>query len=308
MGAKKPIASLCILFYNQEKFVKDAVEGALSQTFDDCEIILSDDHSTDRTLELIKDVVSNYHGNKTIIINENDHNLGLVPHVNKIIFEKSHGDFILLTGGDDISLPNRVDDTVRLFYANPKISMVTLSAIIIDEQGLEMSRHLSDNELTYYTDKEYLRSTSLGAGNNAMAYRRDVLLTYGPLSNDCQTEDSTLRFRSILQGPILSSNIIGLKYRIHNNNISIGNRVYKLKSHEIAEQYRRDLAKQKGNMPISLYNLLCKKINYYEDFREISFKQTKITNNILDKYRFRLLHLLLRKIYHFNIEIYNLKK
>ena len=307
-SAYKPLASLCVLFYNQEMFVDEAIDGALSQSYDNCEVILSDDCSSDRTYEHILKKVANYHGDKTIIINRNEKNIGLVPHVNKIIYEISNGDFILLTGGDDISLPNRVDDTVRLFQENSNISMVTLSAIVIDEKGKEKSRNLTHDRLTYLTDKDYLCSTSMGAGNNAMAYRRDILFTYGRLSEDCQTEDSTLRFRSILQGPILSSSIIGLKYRIHSNNISIGNRVYRLKSHEIAEQYRRDLVLQKEQLSSLLFNLLQKKINYYESYRKISAKQVKKTGSLLKKNLYRLQHLVLRKVYNLNVSIYNLKK
>lgn len=44
MNSQGPLASLCLFFYNQENFVEEAIDGALSQTYDNCEIILSDDH------------------------------------------------------------------------------------------------------------------------------------------------------------------------------------------------------------------------------------------------------------------------
>lgn len=295
MGAKKPIASLCIIFYNQEEFVKDAVEGALSQTFDDCEIVLSDDHSSDRTLDLIKDVVSNYHGNKTIIINENDHNLGLVPHVNEVIYHISSGRYIFLTGGDDISLPNRVEEGVKYFENNPNLSMVTFSTIYINKDNEEIGRHLEvTDRYINIGDKSYLCSASFMAGLPGQGFRRDILEEYGPMG-DAQTEDSVLRFRSLLKGTILCSSVVGLKYRVHNNNISSTNRIYNLKTQKIAEQYKKDLCLQKNYISHNLYSLLERKIDFYIVYRRISEKQNK--GKIFVNWYYRLEHFFLRK-YH----------
>ena len=301
MGAKKPIASLCIIFYNQEEFVKDAVEGALSQTFDDCEIVLSDDHSSDRTLEFIKDVVSNYHGNKTIIINENDHNLGLVPHVNEVIYRISSGRYIFLTGGDDISLPNRVEEGVKYFENNPNLSMVTFSTIYINKDNEEIGRHLEETDrYINISDKSYLCSSSFMAGLPGQGFRRDILEEYGPMG-DAQTEDSVLRFRSILKGPILCSSIVGLKYRFHNNNISSPNRIYNFKTQKIAEQYKRDLEVQKNKISHSLYDILNKKISFYKSYRIFSEKQ--YNNKAYFNWYYRLILFLLRKSYELQVLI-----
>lgn len=300
----KPLVSLCVLFYNQENFVDEAIDGVLSQTYENCEVILSDDCSTDSTYEHILNKVSNYSGNKKIIVNRNEKNVGLVPHVNRLIYTLSHGTYIILTGGDDISLPNRVMNTVELFLSNPNASMVTLSCVIIDKSGKEKSTRISKDRLICCTDQDYLRHSSMWIGNLAMAYRRDILLSYSPLSDDCQTEDSTLRFRSMLKGPILDSSIVGIKYRVHGNNISIGNLKYKLKSHEIAEQYRKDLLANINCISSKTYRILQKKIDYYERFREISSKQALSNNNILTKFSNRIKHYLLRKLYHVNVSIY----
>lgn len=302
MGAKKPIASLCIIFYNQEEFVKDAVEGALSQTFDDCEIVLSDDHSSDRTLEFIKDVVSNYHGNKTIIINENDHNLGLVPHVNEVIYRISSGRYLFLTGGDDISLPNRVEEGVKYFESNPNLSMVTFSTIYINKDNEEIGRHLEETDrYINISDKSYLCSSSFMAGLPGQGFRRDILEEYGPMG-DAQTEDSVLRFRSLLKGTILCSSVVGLKYRFHNNNISSINRIYNLKTQKIAEQYKKDLRLQKENISQSLYTVLERKIDFYIAYRNISEKQNNRTQFVI--WFYRLEHFFLRKCHELRVLLF----
>lgn len=298
MVAKKPIASLCIVFYNQEEFVKEAVEGALSQTFDDCEIILSDDHSTDRTLERIQEVVSNYHGNKRIIINEHDHNLGLVPHINEVIYQISSGRYIFLTGGDDISLPNRVKDGVEYFENNPDLSMVTFSTVYINENGDKIGGNFKkEDSIIKVTDKGYLCSDSFMAGMPGQGFRRDIIEEYGPMG-DCQTEDSVLRFRSIMKGPVLLSSKVGLKYRMHKNNISDPSRIYKVfDTNKIASQYRRDLTTQKNNIDSYIYNMLERKIEYYIKFRKISVKQSQKSMNVGIRFIYRVLHFLMRKNY-----------
>ena len=271
MDSNKPLVSLVIAFYNQENFVEDAVKGALSQTYDNLEIILSDDNSTDGTFEEIKKWTRDYNGKHKITINRNHHNLGLVPHVNKILFELSHGEYIFISGGDDISLSNRVEEGVKYFVNDNSISAITSSLIYIDGNGNEFKRMYLDKDIRYnIKNKNYLSSKSFMCGQGMLALKREVLDVFGPLNNDCQTEDSCLRFRALLVGDVVASSQYGVKYRVHGKNISIGNVVYKLKTHPIASQYRTDLEVVKNKIPQSLYMILKKKIVYFEVNRETS--------------------------------------
>ena len=110
-----PLVSLVILTYNQENFISEAINGALSQTYENLEIIVSDDCSTDDTYEIAKRTIENYAGDKKIFLYKNEKNMGLVPHVNKIFSQYVNGEYIALAGGDDISLPERIEKTVTLF-------------------------------------------------------------------------------------------------------------------------------------------------------------------------------------------------
>ena len=75
MNSDKPLATLFVVFYNQQDFVEDAVKGALSQTYENLEIIFSDDCSTDRTFDEIKKWTQEYAGSHKVIINRNEKNL-----------------------------------------------------------------------------------------------------------------------------------------------------------------------------------------------------------------------------------------
>lgn len=298
MNKNCPKASLCLFFYNQQDFVEEAIEGALSQTYDDLEIILSDDHSTDDTFNRIKKKVSEYQGDKTIIVNENQTNIGIVPHVNKIIYELSHGKYIFLTGGDDVSLPNRVADGVRYFEDNPNLSMVTFSYEFINEQSEVTGKIKLDEDILHYIDDyAYLASSGFMIGHLGQGFRRGILEEYGPMG-DCQTEDSVLRFRSIMKGPVLSSSKIGLRYRKHSNNISDPSRIYKFfQTNKIATQYKIDLERNKNLLDSSLYRILEQKIDYYIKYRKISEKLSERSLCSFLKYVYRGIHLFQRKKY-----------
>lgn len=264
---KYPLASLIVVFYKQEKFVKDTIEGALSQTYQNLEIILSDDNSPDNTFEEITKAVKDYQGPHKIIVNRNERNMGLVPHINKALFELSHGDYIFLNGGDDISLSERVERGVKAFEDNLEVAGVTFSRVIIDKNGKEIGKVEVNRDCLSVIDNDYLKKENFMAGASALSIRRSLLDIFGKLNDDCQTEDSVLRFRSLLVGGILCKMEFGLKYRVHENNISrsLGN----FKTELIAQQYKRDLEKVKGLISIQLYEALTNKIEFYCNYRRI---------------------------------------
>ena len=273
--SSKPLASLCIHFYNQEDFVEDTIKGALSQSYENLEIIISDDCSKDNTWANIKDIVTKYDGPHKIVLNRNERNMGLVPHVNKTMFELSHGEYIFLNGGDDISLPNRIEDGVNAFLMHQEVAAVTFSRIIINKQSIETGRKEVALEHIDIIDKDYLKKDTFMAGASALSFRRTLLETFGRLNDDCQTDDSVLRFRALLTGGILCKKEFGLKYRVHDNNISssLGN----FKTALIAKQYVRDLEKQRDNISNQIYVALINKINFYCKYRtcQVSCEQEK---------------------------------
>ena len=270
----KPLATLVVLFYKHEKFVEDTVAGALSQTYPNLEIIFSDDNSPDGTFEVLQKAVSDYHGPHKIILNRNEKNMGLVPHVNKLIFELSHGDYIFLNGGDDISMPERVALSVDYFQSDPSVTAVSGSYITIDKDGKEIGNGILDGDtLLRVDDRKYLKSDSFMTGGVALSIRKTVLEQFGMLGDDCQTEDSVLRFRSLLMGPALRSSKIFLKYRVHGSNIS--QNICNFSTRKIAAQYMADLNAAKDSISPELYRKLARKIRHYTQVRLLQEKECR---------------------------------
>jgi glycosyltransferase involved in cell wall biosynthesis len=58
----KTLVSYCIFTYNQEQYIEECIRGALSQTYENLEIIISDDFSTDQTFKIIQRIQKEYGG------------------------------------------------------------------------------------------------------------------------------------------------------------------------------------------------------------------------------------------------------
>ena len=105
--------TFAIAAYNQERFIKEAVEGAFAQTYSPLQIILSDDCSKDRTFQIMEQMAADYHGPHRLKLNQNLVRRSIGGHINRVA-ELSEGEMIVGAAGDDLSLPQR---TQRVFEA-----------------------------------------------------------------------------------------------------------------------------------------------------------------------------------------------
>lgn len=133
-----PLVSFCVLTYNQESYVAQAVKGALAQTYEPLEIVISDDNSTDRTVEIIDQLVHDYksHGGRhQIVFNRNQVNVGVMRNV-QLTLSLAKGVFCVMDAGDDISLPERTSEVMRLWTeGGRKAACVIHDVFAIDPQG-----------------------------------------------------------------------------------------------------------------------------------------------------------------------------
>ena len=214
--AERSLVTFALFTYNQEDYVLEAVEGALNQSYSPLEIIISDDCSTDRTFDLIQGLVDEYEGPHTVRLNRNPENIGIVPHVNKIL-SMIHSDYVVIAAGDDVSYPNRVDLIVQVFQGQ-RCSAVYSAAdkvnddgdIIGDVQFSQTSVHRNDFSLgspAYY-----------GAG---AAYSMQIVKRYGLVPCDVRNEDANLMWKALFCEGLAYTNERLLSYRIHEDNFTI---------------------------------------------------------------------------------------
>ncbi len=141
-----PKVSVVMCVYNDEDYIREAVDSILNQTFRDFEFIIVNDGSTDRTPEILRS-----YDDSRIILLDNEKNIGISGSMNRGL-KIARGEYIAHLGGDDISLPERLEKQVRFLDENPDIGFISSSAILIDKNGKEIKQSILATE-----DKE-LRS------------------------------------------------------------------------------------------------------------------------------------------------------
>lgn len=218
----KPLVSLTVICYNAEKFILEAIQGALSQTYTPLEIIFSDDASTDNTFAIIEKEVSQYDGPHSIILNKNSQNLGIGKHVSKVWFDIANGDWIIVSAGDDVSLPHRVQRLMEI--ANPSVGAIHHNNIPIDEFSNEIplkKEFLPNIELFNKNSVDELIRHNEWLKGATMCLNKQMLLKYGPINPDVVNEDNVLAYRAQHFGQIIYLNERLIKYRVHKSSVTM---------------------------------------------------------------------------------------
>jgi glycosyltransferase involved in cell wall biosynthesis len=209
------LASFVVLFHNQHKYVREAIEGAFSQTYSPLEIILSDDCSTDGSFETMEQLSRAYRGPHKLLLNRNTKNLGICNHVN-FVFGLTKGQVFITAGGDDVSLPDRSAALMAAFDCNPSWYSVV--------SGVSLCGEMSGIQRPFYRQRRLslfeLCLEPPPPRGCAAAYRRKVFANFPPLSGDCQAEDMPLSFRAGLIGIAGSIPDILVKYRVSSSSLS----------------------------------------------------------------------------------------
>jgi len=107
--------SIIIPVYNGEKYLKEAIDSALNQTYKDIEVIVIDDGSTDKTTAILKDSVVRLHGK----VRMHATNRGTAAALNTGI-ELAQGDYIKWLSADDVLLPQAIESMMWFVLADSR--------------------------------------------------------------------------------------------------------------------------------------------------------------------------------------------
>jgi glycosyltransferase involved in cell wall biosynthesis len=130
ISGHNPAISVILSVCNGAKYLPEAVESILNQSFEDFEFILIDDGSVDGTTELLQSY-SKRDSRIRLIIQEN---VGLTKSLNRGI-KIARGEFIARMDGDDIAMPDRLEKQIERFYKEPSLVMLGSDVTLIDEIG-----------------------------------------------------------------------------------------------------------------------------------------------------------------------------
>jgi glycosyltransferase involved in cell wall biosynthesis len=196
----RPLVTFMLIAYNQERFIREAVEGAFSQTYSPLEIILSHDCSKDRTFEIMKEMAAGYHGPHTVIVRRNETNQGIAGHINKIM-EVASGEIVVAAAGDDISLPERTNTIVEAYIQSEGKALSLFSDIIdINEIGQPIFRRKSGKKPSFGILE--MASRQVSVSGNSHAWHRKLFDLFGPINPIAIQEDVVIPFRACLIGEV----------------------------------------------------------------------------------------------------------
>lgn len=213
----KPLVTFALFTYNQEKYIRQAVEAAMAQEYDPIEIIISDDCSDDNTFKIIKEISNKYQGLKTLIINRNEINIGISNHVNKIL-EISNGDFIVMAAGDDISTPDRTDILISEWERLGKTACsIFTNATVINGKGEISDQYYVNPQFSKNID-EFIESKNCWLGGFSHGFSRELYDQYGPITDKTFQEDGVFAFRALLNRGVFYIPKITVLYRRHGQN------------------------------------------------------------------------------------------
>lgn len=214
--AVPPRVSFIICAFDQERFIGEAIAGALAQTYPNLEIILSDDCSNDRTYALIEKAAANYRGPHLVRARRNAVNLGLWGHF-MTAFREAEGELIVVAAGDDISLPGRTQRLVEEWQASGAAALSSAWLEMDDQSrllntGVKQPCAPANVVWQYFIDK---RDRPFVSGQSA-AYSRRFLARLPDTDERISHEDSLLTtLATAWQLPIRLVHEPLLHYRVH---------------------------------------------------------------------------------------------
>jgi glycosyltransferase involved in cell wall biosynthesis len=123
-----PAVSIIMPAYNAEKFIREAIDAILNQTFDDFELIILNDGSTDST----KEIIESYKDDRIVLINKK--NEGVAKTLNAGL-KSAKGRYIWRHDADDISLPRKLEAQFEFLENHPDIALCATQVAFMTERG-----------------------------------------------------------------------------------------------------------------------------------------------------------------------------
>ena len=142
---KSPLISIILPVYNRPDYLEKAIDSVLKQTYNNWELIISDDASDEKT----KQCLHQYENHSKITIIYNFVNLGLFANVNKAI-QKSNGEYLLLLCSDDILLENCLENSVALLNKYERINLLLSCHQPMDQEGRILNSEFYNRSITLY--------------------------------------------------------------------------------------------------------------------------------------------------------------
>lgn len=176
-----PLVSVCTTFFNSERYIHRFLESCLHQTYDNIEVIILDDESTDNSRKVIQEYVAR---DSRVKYFRNDKRTGIAESIVKM-YKLASGDLVVTVGADDWIARDYIESGVKSFLTYPNAAGIVPKIVSFSEIVDDVFTYTSE---TYFPSGEYsaewfvkrmYRPIPLYVGAYAMIRKKDAVSAMG---------------------------------------------------------------------------------------------------------------------------------
>lgn len=249
-----PTVSVIVPTYNRANLIARAIKSVLNQTYQNFEIIVVDDKSTDGT----KEVVKNFKDKriKYICLKKNS---GTSSKPRNVAIEKSQGKYIAFLDSDDEWLPEKLEKQIAVFQTKtPHTGVIYTGYFVRDWKGKVIGT--ATPKYRGIVDEKILISNFIGA--STVMVKRECLAKVGGFDTNlpcCQDWDMWIKLSKHFEFDFIPENLV--EYHMHNDGRTSANFQAVIKGYEtVLKKFSEDIEKQKRKVKANCYFNLG---NYY---------------------------------------------
>lgn len=228
---EKPLVSVLITNHNYERYIGEAIQSVLAQTYSNFEVVICDDGSTDDSCAVIEAWCKK--DPRILLIRQPNGGQGAALNT---AFDAAKGDVIVLLDGDDMALERRLELIVRAFRQHPEAGMVTHALKILDPQGQQSGRDPEEPLDEGWLAPSLLRGPEpVFPPTSGLALRVEIAKLIFPLPCKLIPEahwDWVVREGAAFLAPVAALSEVAGNYRLHAHNFFGHSRLTTLKQIE----------------------------------------------------------------------------
>lgn len=214
----EPLISIITPMYNAEKYILETIQSVLRQTYQDWEMIIVDNKSTDKSREIVKSV-----NDDRVKLIDLGYNSGGPARPRNIGLDNAQGEFIAFLDADDVWLPEKLEKQIN-FIQKEDVDIVHTLANIIDENSIHqgfLNGHRVYNKLKYFFNEENVLYYTNFININSVLMKTNKQIKFSEDKNLIALEDWNYWIDNLHSGltvKLLEERL--LRYRVHSASAS----------------------------------------------------------------------------------------
>lgn len=216
MTISAPKVSVIITVYNLAPYIREALDSVLTQDYENLEVIVADDASTDGSQEILKEYSKKYPTKVKLILNER--NQGVTANSNTAFFACT-GELIAILDGDDVYLQGKIKAQVEKFVQDPEVVLCYHATEIFDS-ATNKTIYVTNQNPREYTDNAEEMIARGGILTCAVMVRRSACPSCGFDTRLRDTQDWVFLTEVALKGKVARIDRVLCRYRKHGRGAS----------------------------------------------------------------------------------------